>query len=136
MTGRDELERFKNEADVKRAIGKMLTKYGWDWWMPPANMYGRGGQSDFLALYGGMFMAIEAKWDLAKGTHPVTQQQKKFLTMVQENRCYGFVVDRNRLGDLEIVLQTHRIPRTDEVTDFTKVAEESFAAVQRLMKFE
>lgn len=136
MTNTNDMDRFRNEADVKRAIGKMLTKYEWGWWMPPANMYGRGGQSDFLAAYGGMFMAVEAKWDLAKGTHPVTQQQKKFLTMVQENRCYGFVVDRHRLGDLEIILETHRLPLAEEVLDYAKIAEESIAAVDRLMKFE
>lgn len=82
----------KKEFDVKKHVKATLTKHGWFWWMPAANMYGVGGASDILALRGGVFMAIEAKRD---GKTP-TPLQRGFLTSIAAEQGFAFVVDQSR----------------------------------------
>lgn len=88
------------EADVKKGIKKILDKHGWFWWMPPANTYGRGGIADFHAIKSGVFLAIEAK----HGTNAPTALQKSFLTSIQSEGGYAFVVFEDRLPLLDAFL--------------------------------
>lgn len=67
---------MKNEADVKKAVKKVLGKYGEDIWyfMPPANGYGRSGIPDFLGCYKGYTFAIETKFG---GNMPTNNQVRE-----------------------------------------------------------
>ena len=78
-----------NEAGVKREVRKLLAKYGWYCWMPPANGYGKAGISDFHALKDGKFMAIETKY----GNNTPTVLQDKFLDNIELAGGWAIVVN-------------------------------------------
>jgi hypothetical protein len=86
----------RNEKAVKAEVKKLLAQHGWFCWMPPANMYGSTGASDFHALKDGVFLAIETKSNGGR----LTENQRKFLVNVTDAECFGFVVDEARLGVL------------------------------------
>ena len=91
-----------NEDGVKRAVKKLLVKYGWFFWMPPANAFGRSGISDFHALKQGKFMAIETKY----GYNKPTPLQQQFLKDVMRNDGHVLVVNENNLDELEDFLRS------------------------------
>ena len=83
---------YTKEADVKREVKKLLTKHKWFFWMPPANGFGRSGISDFNAIRGGVFLAVETKF----GTNKPTPMQVGYLTSIEAESGISFVVsDRN-----------------------------------------
>ncbi len=86
----------RNEKAVKAEVKKLLNQHGWFTWMPPSNMYGSTGASDFHALKDGVFLAIETKSNGGR----LTENQRKFLVSVTDAECFGFVVDEARLGVL------------------------------------
>jgi hypothetical protein len=88
------------EADVKKYIKKILDKHGWFWWMPPANGYGKAGVSDFGAVHNGVFVVIEAKHTATNKGQP-TPMQIGYLNSVRAEQCFAFVVNENRLDDLD-----------------------------------
>jgi hypothetical protein len=53
--------KLRNEADVKKAVKKILDKHGHFWFMPPANGFGRTGIADIISVHRGVFFAIETK---------------------------------------------------------------------------
>lgn len=78
-----------NEAkSVKTPVKKLLTKYGWFWFSPPANQFGISGVADILAVKSGMFMAIETKY----GKNDPTEIQLAFLNSIREQDHFAFVV--------------------------------------------
>jgi hypothetical protein len=85
---------YKNEGDVKKEVKKLLNKHGWFWWMPPASAYGKR-TVDFNAIWAGVFMAIETKCTTTSG--PVTALQLGFLTSIQAEGGYAFVIDEHRV---------------------------------------
>jgi Holliday junction resolvase len=91
---------FESEKDVKAEIRKLLTKYGWYWWMPPGNGFGKSGVSDFNAIHNGVFLAIEAKFGLNKPT----KAQVDYLMEISSRQGMAFVVNENLLTDLDIWL--------------------------------
>jgi len=92
---------YTNEGDVKKQIKKLLNQHGWFWWMPPANGFGRTGISDFNALRGGVFLAIEAKF----GTNKPTVMQVGFLESVASEDGMAFVVNEKNLDALAVWLE-------------------------------
>lgn len=92
--------RFKNEADVKAAVKKLLKKHGWFYWMPSANGYGITGVSDFVALRAGKVMAIETKF----GKNQPTPMQLLFLRNIAEHGGQSFVINEDGLEELERAL--------------------------------
>lgn len=84
---------MKNEKDVKREVKKLLDKHNWFWWMPPANGFGKVGVADFNAIRGGVFLAIETKF----GKNKPTVHQSAFLTSIQAEDGFGFVVNEDRI---------------------------------------
>ncbi len=88
---------MKSEKDVKRRIQKALDKYNWFWWMPPMNGFGKVGVSDVNALRGGVFLAIEAKFDKNKPTVP----QLAFLNSITAESGFGFVVSDKNIEHFE-----------------------------------
>lgn len=86
-----------SEGDVKKRVKRLLTDHGWFWWMPPANGFGRAGIADINALKAGVFMAVETKY--AKNKPSV--MQLGFLTSVQTESGFAFVVNEDRLAWLE-----------------------------------
>lgn len=87
---------FHTEADVKKAVKKLLDKHDWFWWMPASNGYGRSGTSDILALRNGVFLAIETKFDKRKPT----AMQIGFLNSIRQEDGFAFVVNEHRLDSL------------------------------------
>lgn len=91
---------IRNERDVKREVKKLLTKYGWYTWMPPANGYGKAGISDFHALKDGKFLAVETKY----GSNTVTALQRRFLDDIASAGGWGVIVNEHGLEKLEALL--------------------------------
>ena len=87
---------YRGEADVKKEVKKLLTKHGWFWWCPPANGFGKAGTSDFHALRGGVFMAVETKF----GSNRPTVLQRAFLQSIAAESAMAFVVDEVSVRDL------------------------------------
>jgi hypothetical protein len=94
------------EKDVKRAVGKLLTEHGWFWWMPPAGAYGRSGASDFHAIRGGVFLAVETK--VGKGK--TTALQDRFLTNVSCNGGLSMVVNERNLVEFANAISNSLLP--------------------------
>lgn len=92
------------ERDVKNVVKKLLTEFGWHWWMPASNAFGTSGASDFHAVKEGMFLAIETK---VKGRKP-TALQKRFLDEIRAAAAFGLLVDETRLTLLRDWLEAHR----------------------------
>jgi hypothetical protein len=92
---------YTNEADVKKQVKKLLNQHHWFWWMPPANGFGRTGISDFNALRGGVFLAIETKF----GTNKPTHMQVGFLESVASESGMAFVVNEKNLDALAVWLE-------------------------------
>lgn len=95
------MSKISNEKGVKREVKKLLDAHNWFWWMPAANGYGQTGISDFCAIRGGVFMAIETKF---KHNKP-TEMQKAFLTSVTAETGIAFVVNEQRLDTFKAWLE-------------------------------
>ena len=72
---------FASEADVKRAVKKILEELGCFYFMPPSGAFGRTGISDFIGLKNGKFFAIETKF----GRNMPTPMQLRFGEHVTEH---------------------------------------------------
>jgi len=92
--------KLRNEADVKKAVKKILDKHGHFWFMPPANGFGRTGIADIISVHRGVFFAIETKF----GPNKPTPMQIGFLSSVQSEQGYAFIVNEDRLEWLEAFL--------------------------------
>jgi hypothetical protein len=88
---------YRNEADVKKQVKRLLNKYEWFWWCPPANGFGKIGVSDFNALQNAVFLAIETKF----GKNKPTDHQKAYLDSIIAMKGYGFVVSERNIEFLE-----------------------------------
>lgn len=80
------------ERPVKDEVKKALNEFGWFWFMPPANAFGRTGISDIIAFKTGMFMAVEAK-----NKTEVTENQWGFLNSIRAEGGFAFVVNSERV---------------------------------------
>jgi hypothetical protein len=78
------------EGDTKAEVKKVLDEFGYFWWMPPANSFGKSGASDFHAIKAGVFLTIETKLD-AK----LTENQRAFCNSIRAEDGFGFVVRGN-----------------------------------------
>lgn len=91
---------YASEKDVKASVKKLLDKHKYFWWMPPANGFGKVGVSDFNALRGGVFVAVETKF----GNNKPTVQQKAYLQSVIAEDGFGFVVSEKNIHWFELWL--------------------------------
>jgi Holliday junction resolvase len=91
-----------NEAGVKREVKRLLKKYGWYYWMPPANAFGRAGIADFNAVHNGRFLAIETKF----GSNRPTPLQQQFLDSIAAHGGLAIVITERNLGELEDLLSS------------------------------
>lgn len=92
---------YLNESDVKRRVKKYLDRHHWFWWMTPANGFGTTGVSDFTALRGGVFLAIETKF----GTNKLTAMQRAYLHSVRAEDGFAFVVTEQTIEALRVWLE-------------------------------
>ena len=90
-----------NEAGVKREVKRLLKKYGWYYWMPPANAFGRAGIADFNAVRDGRFLAVETKF----GSNKPTPLQQQFLDSIVAHGGLAVVVTERNLCELESLLR-------------------------------
>lgn len=79
------------EGRVKAGIKKLLSQHGIFYYMPVNNGMGRVGAADFLCVYKGAFLAIEAKAPGKKSS--LTPNQKNFLDEVMAHGGMAVVVD-------------------------------------------
>ena len=95
--------RHKTETErwIKDQVKEILEDDGWFVWMPAANVFGRNGASDFLAVkQPARFMAVETKYK-----DVVTAMQFNFLKAVHDAGHYAFLVDETNLDDLRRQLE-------------------------------
>lgn len=90
-----------NEAGVKRQVKRLLKQYGWYYWMPPANAFGRAGIADFNAVRDGRFLAVETKF----GYNKPTPLQQQFLDSIVAHGGLAMVVTERNLDELESLLR-------------------------------
>lgn len=88
------LKVFKNEADVKKEVKKLLDAHKWFWWMPPANGFGQTGIADFNALRGGIFLAVETKF----GNNKPTPNQRGYLESITAEGGFAYLVSEKSIG--------------------------------------
>jgi hypothetical protein len=89
------------EKDVKHKGKALLEKYGWFYWMPPANQFGASGISDLHAVHNGVFMVVEFK----NGANKPSALQKAFLTTIAAAGHFAFVVNDQTLVIFEAFLK-------------------------------
>lgn len=92
---------YNGEDDVKDAIKKLLQKYGWWYFMPPASQFGSGGIPDFICCKDGRFLGIEAKF----GNNKPTDRQHGKLEDIRRHGGIGIWVNETRLPLLEALLR-------------------------------
>jgi hypothetical protein len=88
------------ETKVKKAVTKILDKYGAYHFFPATHGYGRSGVPDIVACYQGKFIGIECK----AGKGVPTALQLKELRLIDEAGGYSFVVREDTLALVEVVL--------------------------------
>lgn len=120
---------FTKEADVKAEVKKILNTHKWFWWCPAANGYGRPGASDFMALRGGVFLAVETKF----GNSKPTAAQRAFLESVAAEDGFGFVVNEVNLPAFRLFLEQFDLA-AQAVSGHQEVAPESGAAMLDCIK--
>ena len=94
-------KRNPTEKDVKIKGKALLDKYGWFYWMPPANQFGSSGISDLHAVHYNAFMAVEFKF----GSNKPTVLQKAFLNTIRAAGHFAFVVNDETLVIFEAFLK-------------------------------
>jgi hypothetical protein len=94
------MRKYENEGDVKKEVKKILNQHEWFWWMPPANGFGKSNV-DFNAIRGGVFMAIETKYDKRK----CTPLQLAYLSSIQKEDGFGFVVTEKNIEHFRTWMQ-------------------------------
>ncbi len=87
---------LENEGHVKAEVKKILTKLGCFFFMPPSNVFGRAGISDFIGLHRGRFFAIETKF----GKNKPTALQTRFGIEVMAHGGLFFVINETNISDL------------------------------------
>lgn len=92
---------FQNEGDVKKAIKTLLKRYGWWYFMPPANGFGTNGIPDFICLKGGIMLAIEAKF----GYNKPSDLQKERMKEIRQHGGHAIWINETRLDSLEKILR-------------------------------
>jgi hypothetical protein len=118
--------KITNEKGVKKAVKALFDKYGWFWWMPPANAYGKVGISDFHAIKDHVFMVVETKFGSNKPTPP----QRAFLESIMSEGCggYAFVVNEKNLDQFEAFLR-HFKEQVAEIRENKRMSSEAGAAM-------
>ena len=96
---------MKNEKDVKKKTKAVLDKFGWYWWMVPANGFGKSGVSDIHALKRGTFIAIENKF----GSNKPTAMQIGFLNSIRASQGFAFVVSDRNIDWLAAFLESFEV---------------------------
>jgi hypothetical protein len=96
---------YAKESHVKDDVKALLNRYNYFWFMPPANGYGASGISDFIALKGGVFLAIETKF----GSNKPTPLQVGFLNSIRAEKGFAFVVNEKNLDWLDAFLDSFQV---------------------------
>jgi Holliday junction resolvase len=88
------------ETKVKKAVTKILDKYGAYHFFPATHGYGRSGVPDIVACHKGKFIGIECK----AGKGVPTALQLRELRFIEEAGGISFVVREDTLALVEVVL--------------------------------
>lgn len=91
---------MKNEADVKKAIRKILKDRGAYACAPISGGFGSSGVPDILACYRGKFLGIEVKF----GKNKTTALQEKNLKMIDHAGGFGIVLNETNYEILNSAL--------------------------------
>lgn len=85
------------EGKVKIEVRKVFDEHGVWYWMPGSNIYGRSGQSDFIAIINGRVLAVETKADSKSNPTPMQQQ---FLNSVMGAGGVALVIRGHEMSEL------------------------------------
>ena len=88
------------ETKVKKAVTKILDRYGAYHFFPATHGYGRSGVPDIVACHKGKFIGIECK----AGKGMPTALQLRELRLIEEAGGISFVVREDTLALVEVVL--------------------------------
>lgn len=88
------------ETKVKAKISKILKEFGVLYFMPRGTTFGKSGVSDYICLYEGYFISIEAK----SGKNKPTSLQEIWLAQVKEHGGISLVVNEDNIQDIVTVL--------------------------------
>jgi hypothetical protein len=102
---------YRNEKDVKKRVKALLDRFGYFWWMVPANGYGKSGVSDIHALKRGVFIAIETKF----GSNKPAPLQIGFLNSIRAEDAFAFVVSDRNIDWFEAFLESFDISTTMQI---------------------
>ena len=91
---------MRNEADVKRAVKRILDELGAYYAMPVGGPYGRSGVPDFLVCFKGAFIAIETKF----GSNKPTALQTHEMNKIGAAGGRVFVINEDNVGTLSAQL--------------------------------
>lgn len=81
---------------MKRDIKRVLAKYGVWYYMPVQNGFGRVGIPDFVCVYHGRFMGIEAK---APGAEPTPNQVNVGMQIMEHGGVWLVISDAKDLEE-------------------------------------
>lgn len=81
------------ESKVKKAVCKILDKYGVYYFFPATHGFGRSGVPDIIACYNSEFVAIECK----SGTNKPTALQERELKRIRHAGGVAFVINESNL---------------------------------------
>lgn len=84
------------EGKVKSKVSKILSEHGVVYFMPRGTAIGKSGVSDYICVYHGRFIAIEAK----AGKNKPTALQQKFLNDVVKSGGISLVINEDNLQEL------------------------------------
>jgi predicted RecB family nuclease len=94
---------MKSEADVKKAIKKILVDaHAW-YFMPVQTGYGAMGIPDFIVCHRGVFIGIEAKF----GKNKESAWQKKQGAAIAEAEGVYLVINEKNVGELPATLDAY-----------------------------
>lgn len=88
---------YKNEADVKKQVKKILESLGVYYYMPVPLAYTRTGVPDFVCCYRGKFLAIETKF----GYNKTSPRQDIEIAKIRAAGGVVFVINEKNITEIE-----------------------------------
>ncbi len=97
------------EGKVKKKIDTILKNYGIWFFKPRGTILGRSGIPDYICLYNGIMIAIEAK----AGKNKPTALQVKELNDLKRNGAITLVINESNLEELEDTIHVITLNNTN-----------------------
>ena len=110
------------EGRTKAICKEVFKRLGIFYFMPPMTIYGKTGVSDFIVLYRGRALFIEAK---AKVSSEWTPNQQRFSREVQNHGCPYWLIHAGSVIQLPMLLRDYMTEIDLCYSDSSRPAEKS-----------